>query len=111
VAAVVRVLPRHWDGRRLLRFLTGLAMLALAFAAPPLSSVAPAAPVPAVSSVRLEAASPVQVDAVAGTARRTEHVEPPTAPVAVPLIIAATVIVLVAAAAPRARTVRGPPAV
>jgi hypothetical protein len=34
VAEVARLLPRHWDGRRLLRFLTGLALLALAFAAP-----------------------------------------------------------------------------
>ncbi|MCM4083729.1 hypothetical protein [Paractinoplanes hotanensis] len=30
---VARVLPGDWDGHRLLRFLTGLAMLALAFAA------------------------------------------------------------------------------
>ena len=35
MAAVARVLPRLWDGRRLLRFLTGLAMLTLAFTAPP----------------------------------------------------------------------------
>jgi hypothetical protein len=33
VADVARLLPRHWDGQRLLRFLFGLAMLALAFAA------------------------------------------------------------------------------
>ena len=32
MADVVRILPRHWDGPRLLRFLTGLALLALAFA-------------------------------------------------------------------------------
>jgi hypothetical protein len=31
VTAVTYVLPRLWDGRRLLRFLTGLAMIALAF--------------------------------------------------------------------------------
>ncbi|BFU43618.1 hypothetical protein [Krasilnikovia sp. MM14-A1004] len=31
MAVVARLLPRHWDGRRLLRFLTGLALLALAF--------------------------------------------------------------------------------
>ncbi|MCA2214853.1 hypothetical protein [Jidongwangia harbinensis] len=34
MAEVARILPRHWDGHRLLRFLTGLALLALAFAAP-----------------------------------------------------------------------------
>ncbi|GLY95855.1 hypothetical protein Acsp02_31100 [Actinoplanes sp. NBRC 103695] len=33
VADVVRLLPRLWDGQRALRFLAGLAMLALAFAA------------------------------------------------------------------------------
>jgi len=31
------VLPRHWDGRRLLQFLTGLALIALAFAVPSLA--------------------------------------------------------------------------
>jgi hypothetical protein len=41
VTAVARVHPRNWDGRRLLRFLAGLAMLALAFTTP-----APAAPAP-----------------------------------------------------------------
>lgn len=32
VAVIDRVLPRDWDGRRLLRFLTGLALIALSFA-------------------------------------------------------------------------------
>ena len=36
----MRVLPRDWDGQRLLRFLAGLAMLALAFAAPALRPAA-----------------------------------------------------------------------
>jgi len=36
VATVARLLPRLWDGRRLLQFLTGLALIALAFAAPTL---------------------------------------------------------------------------
>ena len=34
MATVERLLPRHWDGRRLLQFLTGLALIALAFALP-----------------------------------------------------------------------------
>ena len=34
MAIVARLLPRHWDGRRLLQFLTGLALIALAFAVP-----------------------------------------------------------------------------
>jgi hypothetical protein len=42
VATVARLLPRDWDGRRLLQFLTGLALIALAFALPVLLS--PAAP-------------------------------------------------------------------
>ncbi|GID92675.1 hypothetical protein ACFQFC_33420 [Amorphoplanes digitatis] len=47
MTAVARLLPRHWDGRRLLRFLTGLALIALAFAAPVLAAspaVEPAEP-------------------------------------------------------------------
>ncbi|GAB1693204.1 hypothetical protein [Krasilnikovia sp. M28-CT-15] len=58
MAVVARLLPRHWDGCRLLRFLTGLALLALAFAvridthaAPAPSDVAraPAVAAPAVT--------------------------------------------------------------
>jgi hypothetical protein len=47
VTAVARLLPRHWDGRRLLQFMTGLALIALAFAAPALTgspAVEPAQP-------------------------------------------------------------------
>jgi hypothetical protein len=45
VADVARLLPRHWDGQRLLRFLLGLAMLALAFAAHAgLTDTAPSTP-------------------------------------------------------------------
>jgi hypothetical protein len=36
VATVARLLPRYWDGRRLLQFVTGLALIALAFAVPAL---------------------------------------------------------------------------
>jgi hypothetical protein len=42
VTTVARLLPRHWDGRRLLQFLTGLALIALAFAIPAL--LGPSAP-------------------------------------------------------------------
>ena len=38
MTTVARLLPRHWDGRRLLQFLTGLALIALAFALPALLS-------------------------------------------------------------------------
>lgn len=40
MAIVARLLPRHWDGRRLLQFLTGLALIALAFAVPSLQEPA-----------------------------------------------------------------------
>ncbi|RSM43093.1 hypothetical protein DMB66_53825 [Actinoplanes sp. ATCC 53533] len=40
MATVARLLPRHWDGRRLLQFLTGLALIALAFAVPALQDPA-----------------------------------------------------------------------
>ncbi|MEV4351393.1 hypothetical protein AB0J83_43610 [Actinoplanes sp. NPDC049596] len=62
MAAVTRVLPRHWDGRRLLRFLTGLAMLALAFTVPaprePVTLAASPAPLPAVRGEAAPAAVP-----------------------------------------------------
>jgi hypothetical protein len=54
VATVARLLPRYWDGRRLLQFLTGLALIALAFAAAALQGpVGPPAdaPVPIITTV------------------------------------------------------------
>lgn len=52
VADVARMLPRHWDGPRLLRFLTGLALLALAFGAQAgLTASRLSAPAPATTSV------------------------------------------------------------
>ena len=48
MAIVERLLPRYWDGRRLLRFLAGLALLALAFAVP---AVAVTDPAPATVSI------------------------------------------------------------
>jgi hypothetical protein len=50
MALLARLLPRDWDGRRLLQFLTGLALLALAFAAPAVPAAAAPAPAPAVVS-------------------------------------------------------------
>jgi hypothetical protein len=47
VAAVARILPRFWDGRRLLQFLTGLALIAVAFAVPALAGPPATAPPPA----------------------------------------------------------------
>ncbi|MEU8233852.1 hypothetical protein AB0C12_30065 [Actinoplanes sp. NPDC048967] len=42
MATVARLLPRYWDGRRLLQFLAGLALIALAFALPSVLSPAEA---------------------------------------------------------------------
>jgi hypothetical protein len=53
MAIVARLLPRNWDGGRLLRFLTGLALLALTFVAP---AVAVAEPVPAAAAVSVAGA-------------------------------------------------------
>jgi hypothetical protein len=50
VATVARLLPRYWDGRRLLQFLAGLALIALAFALP---SVLSPSDVPAESPVTI----------------------------------------------------------
>jgi hypothetical protein len=49
VTSLERLYPRYWDGQRFLRFLTGLALLALAFAAPvgPAADAPAAAPAPA----------------------------------------------------------------
>lgn len=44
MTAVARLLPRHWDGRRLLQFLTGLALIALAFTATARATAPPAEP-------------------------------------------------------------------
>ena len=69
VADVARILPRHWDGQRLLRFLAGLALLALAFAAhagliaPPGPAAVPLAPAMTSTTVDVPAAPVVDVPA------------------------------------------------
>lgn len=72
MAIVERLLPRYWDGRRLLRFLAGLALLALAFAvrvdavatapAPATSVVSTTVDAPPAASVTETDQSPVTVD-------------------------------------------------
>jgi hypothetical protein len=56
VALLTRLLPRDWDGRRLLQFLTGLALLALAFAAPIAPAAAPVAAAPVTAPVAVSRA-------------------------------------------------------
>jgi hypothetical protein len=115
VTAAVRVLPRHWDGGRLLRFLTGLATLALAFTArldAPSAPVAPAvvsAPAPAVAPV------PQPVRAVAPAAAPVAAAEPAPvtsrfpAPAPVPAAAITLGVVLVAGVTLRVRGQRAPP--
>lgn len=56
---MTRVLPRYWDGHRLLRFLAGLAMLALAFTAPAFAGTSTPVPVPESVAVREVSPEPV----------------------------------------------------
>jgi hypothetical protein len=76
VAAVGRLHPRHWDGHRLLQFLTGLALLALAFGTTA-ASAAPASPPAAAVTTTVEAPADPAVDIPAAPAATT--VEAPTA--------------------------------
>jgi len=105
VTAVARVLPRDWAGRRWLRFLAGMAMLALALAA----HVAPA---------QLETATPAvatvtRVDQVATTPAAAPAPAPQlvSAPLAAAPVRIATILTAgLTGVAMRVRTVRGPPA-
>jgi hypothetical protein len=95
VAVLARLLPRDWDGRRLLRFLTGLALLALSFtvpaapalaapalAAPALAAPALAAPALAAPAVAVVAPAPVAVSQPAPAAESTAAATAATEPVA-----------------------------
>jgi hypothetical protein len=84
VAIVERLLPRYWDGRRLLRFLTGLALLALAFAARVDAVAAPPAPAPATSVVSTTVDAPPAAG-VTETDRSVATVAAPLSTVAAPL--------------------------
>lgn len=84
MATVERLLPRHWDGRRLLQFLTGLALIALAFALPALlTSGGPAAgaPLTVITTVDSPALDgPPLIEAPAGsTAQADDRTRPPAA--------------------------------
>jgi hypothetical protein len=102
---VAHVLPRHWDGRRLLRFFTGLAMLALAFTVPAAVEAAP--PVPSV--ITASAQSGVVLEAAADLPAAIER-PMPAAPATVLLVILATAIIVPARLALRVRAERAPPA-
>jgi hypothetical protein len=74
VAVVRRLLPRYWDGHRLLQFLTGLALLALTFGGSAVPATpAPAAPVPVTATVEapVETAAEPAVHGVQSPTSRT----------------------------------------
>jgi hypothetical protein len=85
VTAVRRLHPRHWDGRRLLQFLTGLALLALAFGTPA-ASTAPGALTATVqaSGADSAAATTVQVGLAGPVADTATAAAIERAPAAVP---------------------------
>lgn len=111
VAVVARVLPRHWDGSRLLRFLAGLAMLTLAFTTPSVASpveatAPPAVAAPAVVAEAGSTAAAPDTDVTPSTAAERLR---PAMPVTAPLVVAAAVLILAGLAA-RAQAERAPPA-
>jgi hypothetical protein len=79
VAAVRRRHPRQWDGHRLLRFLTGLALLALAFGTTAASAAPASPPVTAAVTTTVEAPAAAAItapgvqDAAARTSPRSEE--------------------------------------
>ncbi|MBU2666493.1 hypothetical protein KOI35_23585 [Actinoplanes bogorensis] len=131
MTAVARVLPRDWDGHRLLRFLTGLAMLALAFAAhlaparletaapaPVLAEASIAAPAPVVADAGIAAPAPVAATSIGAAPQDGQIAQAaPAVRIATPateLPVGSTVPVLVAVLvlaglAMRVRGNRGPP--
>ncbi|TDO41400.1 hypothetical protein C8E87_5132 [Paractinoplanes brasiliensis] len=132
MTAVARVLPRDWDGPRLLRFLTGLALLALAFAAhlapaqletaghtsPAAATVTTADPASAAAAESAAAESAAvesaAVESAAVEASVAESIADQAQPAGFPLEATSVVVVLVTIAvlvgiAGRVRAVRGPP--
>jgi len=98
VAAVARVIRGHWftsdwDTRRLLRFLAGLAMLALAFTGPVATSAStPSAPSPAVITTASTESS-VTVSDSASAPASVRVLAAPSAGAPVALVVAALTIV------------------
>jgi hypothetical protein len=102
VTAVTRVLPRLWDSRRLLRFLTGLAMIALAFTVhvtPPAPALPAAQPVTAVAHA-VQAAPVPAAEPVAS---------PPARPITTPVVIGLAVLFLLVGRFFSVRGERAPP--
>jgi hypothetical protein len=121
VTAVAHVLPRYWDGRRLLRFLTGLAMLALAFTvhvtppAPELAAPAPPASAPSAppaSALPAAVAESAPSNAPSAPASAEPVASLPAWPVETPTVLStAILLLLVGGLALRVRAERAPPGV
>lgn len=96
MAIVERLLPRHWDGRRLLQFLAGLALLAMSFALRADVVATPAA-VPASAGAAASVTAAVRGEALPTEALPTEtdHAEQP----------AVTAVAAMAGVAPAAASV------
>jgi hypothetical protein len=109
VTVVARVLPRDWDGSRLLRFLAGLAMLALAFAAPA-APQALAEPTPVVSVAETAPETSVTVSESVPLTHTVRATVVPSLPERLPVPALATFTVLLAGFARRSGLTRAPPA-
>ncbi|MFF5294518.1 hypothetical protein [Paractinoplanes globisporus] len=112
MTAVARVLPRDWDGRRLLRFLAGLAMLALAFTAPAFAAdPPPPAPIAVSSSITVGEAQTPPVT-LSDSPSATFPVRAETATVVsqeAPLLVAGSLAAVLIGLWPGVRGERAPP--
>jgi hypothetical protein len=106
VTVVARVLPRDWDGSRLLRFLAGLAMLALAFTAPA-APMAPAEPTPVVA---VSETAPVTLSESVPITHPVRVTVAPSLPEGLPVPVVATFTALLIGLARRTAGPRAPPA-
>ncbi|GIE92860.1 hypothetical protein Ari01nite_03250 [Paractinoplanes rishiriensis] len=104
------MLPRDWDGHRLLRFLAGLAMLALAFSAPAMPAVA-AEPVAIVSMAETVDETPVTLSESAPATSEVRATAAGVLPEGLPVLAVAVFAVVLTGLAQRVRIPRAPPAV
>lgn len=91
-------LPRDWDAGRLLRFVTGLALLALAFAANAGLIATPAGPAPSAPAVSTTVDIPAA--SAADQAPASEPVPARPAPAARPVLILSVIGISISAVEP-----------
>ena len=104
------VLPRHWDGHRLLRFLAGLAMLALAFTAPAFADAQATVPVRESVAVRAASPEPVTLSESVPAPSTVRVVDAPRPAEILAVLLAGSLVVAVfAGRAVRVRGERAPP--